>query len=316
MAVRLRVRHPRSAQGAAGEVVFEFDQARIVIGRGPGADVRLPDPGVSEVHATIEPQGSRYVLRDEGSTNGTELAGVALVPRRSRSLSDGDVITIAAFTLTFHEGPLHRGPTGPERTASLARRMLGELLGEESDASGPPSLLLATLTGAGESVPHPLGAPGTRLVIGSGAEADLVLPISGVAAAHVELLRDLDGTVARDLARGGVEINGRALRERRLKHGDVLRIGGVRVTYRDPADEALRALERVPDVTLTRTRPAHAASPSVPPPEPELEAAEPNVEPEPGPEPEAPRTPEDVMVYALAMLVLGASLVGLVWLFK
>ncbi|MET0340233.1 MAG: FHA domain-containing protein [Polyangiales bacterium] len=312
MAVRLRVRHPRSVEGEAGEVVFEFDQARIVIGRGPGADVRLPDPGVSEVHATIEPQGSHYAVRDEGSTNGTALAGAPLVPRRPRSLGNGDVIAIAAFTLTFHEGPLHRGPTGPERTASLARRMLGELLGGESEARRPPNLTVVTLTGTSEVGAHPLGAPGTRLVIGSGADADLVLPMSGVAAAHVELLRDLDGTLARDLARGGLEVNGRTLRERRLKHGDVLRIGGARVTYRDPAEEALRALERVPDVTLTRTLPAQPSMAPAPAAEPEPEAAE----PPPEPEPVAPRTPEDLMVYALAMLVLGASLVGLVWLFK
>jgi hypothetical protein len=32
MAVRLVVRHPKSAAGEAGESRFEFDQARVVIG--------------------------------------------------------------------------------------------------------------------------------------------------------------------------------------------------------------------------------------------------------------------------------------------
>ena len=311
MAVRLLVRHPRSATGEAGEISFEFEQPRIVIGRGPGADVRLPGTSVSDLHATIEQQGSHYALRDEGSTNGTLVNDAQVVPRRARSLVDGDIITVAEFTLLFHEGPLHRAPTGPERTASLARRMLGELLGEESEARKPPYLRVVDGPQAGTLLN--LGEPGTRFVIGRGEDAHLVLNHVDVSRAHLELVRDLDGTLARDLAsKNGLEVNGRKLRERRLRHGDVIRLGGSDIVYQDPDEHALRALEGQPDVPLTRTHTAVATPPEPQLPEPPVDDAD-----EPEPEPAlVPRTPADTMVYMLAMLVLSLSLVGLAWLFK
>jgi pSer/pThr/pTyr-binding forkhead associated (FHA) protein len=193
--------------------------------------------------------------------------------------------------------------------------MLGELLGDESEARLPPYLRILDGPQAGTLLN--LGEPGARFVIGRGEDADLVLNHVDVSRAHLELVRDLDGTTARDLAsKNGLEVNGRRLRERRLRHGDVIRLGGSDVIFQDPAEQALRVREREPDVTFTRTLPV--AEP--PPPEP-------TSEPEPAPESEhepldspseldAPRTPGDLMVYALATLVLGASLVGLVWLFK
>src|SRR5256885_12335862 len=48
-----------------------FDGPRVVIGRGAGCDVRLPDPSVSHRHATLRTNGPAYQLVDEGSTNGT-----------------------------------------------------------------------------------------------------------------------------------------------------------------------------------------------------------------------------------------------------
>jgi len=308
MAVRLVVRHPASVEGEAGQVCFEFEQARIVIGRSPGADVRLPGPSVSETHATLVQQGGHYALRDERSLNGTQVNGSLLVPNRLRVLEDGDELVIAEFTLSFHEGPLTRAATTPERTASLARRMLRELLGSEGEASAPPFLHVHEGPDAGTRVN--LGEPPSRLLIGRGAEADLVLSDVDVSRLHVEVARELDATVARDLAsKNGLEVNGKPLRERRLRHGDVLRIGATVMHYHDPSEEALRSLEKQAAVTLTRTRSPSASSPPAPP------AAAP-VEPPPEPEVDStrPASPVDFVVYTLATFVLAASIAGLVWL--
>jgi pSer/pThr/pTyr-binding forkhead associated (FHA) protein len=54
--------------------VFPFDQPRLVIGRaagGVGAQVELTDPEASRTHAVVECRGSRIMVRDLGSTNGT-----------------------------------------------------------------------------------------------------------------------------------------------------------------------------------------------------------------------------------------------------
>ena len=56
---------------------ISLDAPRIVIGRGEGCEIRLPDPSVSHRHASIRQRGSDYVVVDEGSTNGTWVANLA-----------------------------------------------------------------------------------------------------------------------------------------------------------------------------------------------------------------------------------------------
>lgn len=309
MAVRLSVRHPQSAAGQTGEVSYELDQGRIAIGRSAGADVRLPHLSVSESHATLEHVGGSYTLRDEGSTNGTRVNGVLLVPLRPRALSPGDKIEIGNFDLTFSITASLSQPLSPERTASLARRMLREMLGREDSAASPPFLRIDQ--GPDRGTVMELADPPSKLRIGRGEEAELVLNDPDVSRLHVEVLRDVDGTLARDLgSKNGLEINGKRLRERRLRHGDALSMGATRMTYQDPAEEALRGLDGKRDVTITRTQPQAGDS---------LEPAPP-LAPTPAPPAATPISAgpsrvTDLVVYGLALAVLAASVMGLLWLF-
>jgi pSer/pThr/pTyr-binding forkhead associated (FHA) protein len=308
MAVRLSVRHPQSAAGQSGEVSYELDQGRIAIGRSAGADVRLPHLSVSESHATLEQSGGGYSLRDEGSTNGTHVNGVLLVPLRARTLQTGDEIEIGAFQLIFHVSTALAQPISPERTASLARRMLREILGREDAAASPPFLRIDQGPDRGTVVE--LAEPPSKLKIGRGEEADLVLSDPDVSRLHIELTRDVDGTVARDLeSKNGLTVNGKRLRERRLRHGDGLGLGATLLTYQDPAEEALRGLDGKRDITITRTQPEAAADiPSGPVSEPAAPLAT-------LPPAESGGRLTDLLVYGLALAVLGASLLGLLWLF-
>lgn len=305
MAVRLSVRHALSAAGSAGDVSYELDQGRIAIGRSAGSDVRLPHLTVSETHATLEQSAQGHSLRDEGSTNGTYVNGAPLVALRPRTLRDGDEIEIGEFHLTFRVGTSLGAQVSPERTASLARRLLREMLGREHAAASPPFLQIAEGPDAGTVVN--LSDPPSKLRIGRGDEADLMLSDQDVSRLHLELVRDFDGTLARDLeSKNGLSVNGKRLRERRLRHGDALHLGNTRIVYNDPAEEALRGLEGQGDVTITRTNPQRADS-SAPP----VVAAP----AEPKPAPESRGTGTDMIVYALALAVLSASLLGLFWLF-
>jgi pSer/pThr/pTyr-binding forkhead associated (FHA) protein len=325
MAVKLVVRHPGTPPGGQDEVSFEFEQARVVLGRSPGADVRLPGLTVSELHATLELSGGGVRLRDEGSTNGTRVNGVSLVPSRPRSLSSGDEVEIGEFHIRVLSGPLLGSATSPERTASLARRLLKELAGPGSEAAAPP-FLRVTAGPDRDTVLH-LADPPSRLVIGRAEDAGLVLRDPDVSREHIEIVRDLDGSLARDLAsKNGLEVNGRRMRERRLRDGDTLRLGETLIAYHDPAEQGLKRLEGQPDRTLAQDR---AEPPSTP-----LVSAEPAAEQ--GPAEAAAAAPQaasgtsaptsqvdggstqgtELLIYGLAGLILLASLVGLIWLFK
>lgn len=312
MGIKLLVHHPKAKVEGQGEVSFEFDQARVVIGRSPGADVRLPELTVSELHATLAYDGTVARLRDEGSTNGTRVNGVSLVPARARTLADGDEIQIGDFTLVFSSGPILGGATSPERTASLARRLLRELSEPSQGLDAPPFLRITEGPERGTLVN--LEDPPSRLVIGRSEEAGLVLSDPDVSREHAEVVRDLDGALARDLAsKNGLEVNGKRLRERRLKHGDALRLGSTVLVYEDPVEQALKGLEGQPDQTLTRTREQLAPAPEEAPfePPPPAEASPAASAPD---EPAA--SPVDLLVYGLATVVLVASVAGLVWLFR
>jgi pSer/pThr/pTyr-binding forkhead associated (FHA) protein len=280
--------------------------------------VRLPGLAVSETHATIELAGDHYTLRDDRSTNGTRINERLLVPGRATPLEDGDELSIAEFRLLFSGGPLSRRPTTPERTASLARRMLGQLLGGDSEASAPPFIRVQEGPEAGTVLNF--GEPPARMVVGRGDECDLRLTDVDTSRAHIELVRDADGVTARDLAsKNGLDVNGRRVRERRLKHGDVLRIGVTSLLYQDLAEQALRELEHQPDHTHTHTQvPRGVTQPT----EEALRAVAEQSEPEVADEPPTdldsnpPTGPVDLLIYALAVFVLVASVVGMVWLFR
>lgn len=67
----------------AGEV-FRLDRPTLLIGRqgaGGGAGLELADPQVSRAHATLECRGSRVVLRDLQSSNGTLVDGQRIEER-------------------------------------------------------------------------------------------------------------------------------------------------------------------------------------------------------------------------------------------
>jgi adenylate cyclase len=74
---------------------------RAVIGRGEGADVRLPDREVSKVHAAIELRGG-WRIHDLGSSNGTFLNGRRV--REHAPLHDGDEVRVGAIRLRFRTG--------------------------------------------------------------------------------------------------------------------------------------------------------------------------------------------------------------------
>ncbi len=98
--------HDRLAQYAATQarlITSDGRQFTIVIGstvsgRGEGAQVRLADVGISRQHARVDFDGSRVVLTDLSSTNGTTVNGNRI---NAAALQHGDVVQLGTTSLTF-----------------------------------------------------------------------------------------------------------------------------------------------------------------------------------------------------------------------
>ncbi len=70
----------------------------ILIGRSPECTVVLQDHNASRRHAEVRPRGTGYVVRDLGSTNGTQVNGVRVT---EQPLNDGDELTFGGTSLRF-----------------------------------------------------------------------------------------------------------------------------------------------------------------------------------------------------------------------
>jgi pSer/pThr/pTyr-binding forkhead associated (FHA) protein len=312
MGVRLEV---RTQDGPSEPATYEFEQDRVVLGRGAGADVRLPHATVSARHASIRLEGARYVIVDHGSTNGTRLGDQPIVAERPKALRDGDVLAIGTFRLTFKSGVV-REPTSRERTASLAKRLAR--LGPGGIGATPARLVV--LNGEKKGTVLELPEPPARLIVGRGEGLDLSLPDADASREHCEILVELEGPLARDLgSKNGLVINDKPVTQKRLRDRDELTIGATVLAYEDAADALLASVEAQSDEALPP--PAPAATPATP-------AAKPHEEPdtEPAREPEKPIAPiapattplsrAEVIVAWLAGAVLLASLAGLYWLLR
>ena len=81
---------------------YLLDKRVMTIGRVPESDICFPeDKLVSRTHATVRYENGGYILRDEGSANGTFLNSQELPKMTDQGLRDGDIILIGDQELTL-----------------------------------------------------------------------------------------------------------------------------------------------------------------------------------------------------------------------
>lgn len=79
--------------------VFPLGVAVVAIGRDPARDIALPaDSMTSRQHATVYAQGGVFMVRDEGSSNGTFVNGARIV---EQPLYPGDELRVGGTTFRF-----------------------------------------------------------------------------------------------------------------------------------------------------------------------------------------------------------------------
>jgi diguanylate cyclase (GGDEF)-like protein len=82
----------------AGEVLT-VDGTHALLGRGGDADLRVPDPSLSRVHARFDRDGDTLAVTDVDSRNGTYVEGQRIHDRRR--LKSGEEITMGNVVLRF-----------------------------------------------------------------------------------------------------------------------------------------------------------------------------------------------------------------------
>jgi hypothetical protein len=202
----------------------------VLIGASPEARVRLPVP--AHEHARIE--GDRWYALAELAVD-----GMMYQAGESGPIRDGIVLDLGAYRVQVAPAPDGAPAATPQRTESLARELVRALLG----AGAAPSL--AIVKGPIPGTRRELPPPDATVVIGRGDEADWVILDEDISRAHARIVRGWDGVTLSDAgSKNGTTLNGRRLDDgeaAQLRDGDAIGLGEVALTFRDPAEQHLRA---------------------------------------------------------------------------
>ena len=149
MPLRLRLLPSPADTGSAGEttgptqeraVELPDDTREIRIGRRSDIEVPLPYPSLSGLHARITRTATGWQVEDLDSTNGTRLDGLPLAPHQPRPIAPGAQIAVGPVLVVFDGvAPSVRGA---ERTASIARRLVADLLAGSPDAGAASPIMV------------------------------------------------------------------------------------------------------------------------------------------------------------------------------
>lgn len=336
MPITLVVRSGGTPTPVAAPAAITFDLPRVAIGRSDGCDLRLPDLSVSQRHASIRQRGSEYIVVDEKSTNGTFIGSVRLHPHSPRVVRHGELIRVGRIWIEVRIE--QTAPTAQPNLATreLALALVARALDDQGERAGP-QLVVSHGTDLGKTIDL---AEGMRpFVIGRGRDTDLAIDLPEASRRHAQVLRKGDTLLVRDLgSRRGTHGDRGPLpadRDTVLRVGDSFTIGEDRFVFEYPAIEALKELDCASDEPLQpneappppepiaeekSSEPPEAAvfmpSATPAPPPPEAVVAQPRNTRAPKPQPRTGWSKTDVAIGLLALLVLGLSAVGLLWLFK
>jgi pSer/pThr/pTyr-binding forkhead associated (FHA) protein len=305
-----------------------FDGPRVVIGRGDGCEVRLPDPSVSHRHASIRQRGTEYVVIDEGSSNGTFVGPVRLSAQAPRVLRHHDLIRVGRVWLEIRVEQAVPTVNPQATTREIALGLVAAALSAQGE---DVSALVRVEAGPDAGRELRMSDVERTYVVGRAPNADLSLSDNDASRRHVELVRRGQHVCVRDLG----SKNGSALGNKKLEPnrdtpwlpGVKLELGATTLALTDPLLDALRELETSSDEPM---RPDESVDPprgidhDLVPHEPTIAqggSAAPLADvPERGasskPRERRSLGAADLLVGLLALVVLTLSLVGLAWVLR
>jgi hypothetical protein len=85
---------------ALGDITYPLNGNDIALGRGLENTIVFEDRRVSRSHARLTRSGGHWIVRDEGSTNGTFVNGRMVT---QHALKEGDRLSLGGLELLFHQ---------------------------------------------------------------------------------------------------------------------------------------------------------------------------------------------------------------------
>lgn len=325
MALTIVVRSARAREGEAPSITV--DAPRIVLGRGEGCDVLLPDPSVSLRHASIRQRGGEFLLFDEQSLNGTFIAKLRLAPQSPRVIQSGQKIRLGRVWLEVLVEPKLVSGKAQDAAKDLALELITQGLLEQGE-DGRPRLSVKEGPDCGKQ--WILEEAGRRYVMGRARDVDFVLDDPNASRRQLSIVRRGDQVFVQDLS-SKVPI---LLGDKELGPGEsvwkpeqILRVSGNHMVFEYPAKEALFEILRGPDESLRESEMDELWEPQDSAPSDEDPAGHvPSPEPSPSrnieqPARKRPASPNaesgfgltDGAVFLLALGVLALSIAGM-WL--
>lgn len=215
--------------------VYDLDQAAIRIGREEDMDVLIDNQSVSRRQAEIRREGEGWVVEDLGSSNGTFLHGQKI--EGPQAIVAGDEIGFGKFSIVFDKvvgeetasaspSQAQTAMTGSEGTTThIKPHEVKELL-QDSERKRRAHVVWES---GGERGTHYLSdAP--AFLIGTGTLCDVMVPKGPKH--HVLILSSEDGCEVRNLHNlTKMKVNGAVRNPAALKDGDVVEVGGLKLTF-------------------------------------------------------------------------------------
>ncbi|HXU00058.1 MAG TPA: FHA domain-containing protein [Polyangia bacterium] len=227
---------------------MEFDDKvdEIRIGRRTDLELSLPFKALSTVHARLlrkrsseGERGHAWLIEDLDSKNGTFVGKKRLKEGEQRLMFAGDRIDLGPVKVLFdgHAAPI----SGAEGTATIARRLVNDML-LASPGAGAPTL--SVISGTSEVETLKLLDRDRPYFIGRAKSCDMCFPLDELSRQHASFTRTWNGVVLRDQgSKNGVQVNGITVISQRLRDGDEIEVGPLKLRLLDPEDKYLRDVE-------------------------------------------------------------------------
>jgi pSer/pThr/pTyr-binding forkhead associated (FHA) protein len=231
---------------------------KIVIGRDPSADLTLPDELVSRFHAELFWENGRAWVKDLGSLNGTRLNRLSTSGKMA--LLDGDALQFGDVVFQF-QAAVKDSATDVEQPAASpvepaldieTRKTPGVPSVSGVFGSSAPPLALVWRAGTEASREWVLRGPLTTL--GRDASCGVIIPDDSVSRLHAQVTRQPGGYYVVDVeSANGVWLNGEQVTSpRRLRGGDIIRLGDAELAVQDVAASAANGDTALDTVTAAR----------------------------------------------------------------